>query len=166
MVSEDTHKAEPRSPGALLRSAREAAGLSIEQVAEKLHLLQSVVSSLEKDCYERIRGDTFVRGYIRNYARLVGIDGDEVVGCYNAARGGASRGESRIARRRDPAPRGGGAGRVSMVAALLAMSGLFLFQTRERAPAPAEPAAQAPITVETARGPQTLAIAAPAPAAR
>ena len=48
--------------------------LVVEQVADKLHLLQSVVNSLEKDCYDRSRGETFVRGYLRNYARLLGID--------------------------------------------------------------------------------------------
>lgn len=156
MVPEETTKPEPRSPGQLLRSGREAAGLSIEQVAEKLHLLQSVVSSLEKDSYERIRGDTFVRGYMRNYARLVGLDGDEVVGCYNAARAGTGRQESRFNRRREPS---GGAGRLGMVAALLGLSSLFLLGNREPA---TEAADEAPgsITVETPRGAQRLSLAA------
>lgn len=154
MVPEETTKPEPRSPGQLLRNGREAAGLSIEQVAEKLHLLQSVVSSLEKDSYERIRGDTFVRGYMRNYARLVGLDGDEVVGCYNAARAGTGRQESRFNRRREPS---GGAGRLGMVAALLGLSSLFLLGNREPA---TEAADEAPgsITVETPRGAQRLSL--------
>ena len=79
MVQEDKPSTDQRSPGAMLRTARESAGMSVEQVADKLHLLQSVVNSLEKDCYDRIRGETFVRGYLRNYARLLGIDADEVL---------------------------------------------------------------------------------------
>jgi cytoskeleton protein RodZ len=152
MVPEETSKAEARSPGQLLRSGREAAGLTIQQVAEKLHLLQSVVSSLEKDSYERIRGDTFVRGYMRNYAKLVGLDGDEVVGCYNAARAGSGRQESRFNRRREPS---GGAGRVGMVAALLGLSSLFLLGNREPVAQTAD-ISPGSITVETPRGEQRL----------
>ncbi len=161
MVPEEQPKTDPRSPGLLLKNAREAAGLSIEQVAEKLHLLKSVVSSLEKDCYDRIRGDTFARGYIRNYARLLGMDADDIVGCFNsnAAKGGPARAEPKTARRRESLTGGRGAGRVGMVAALLAMSGIFLFQTRE--PLPERAVSPVPtLTVETARGGQKLASAA------
>jgi len=59
--------------------------MSVEQVADKLHLLQSVVSSLEKDCYDRIRGETFVRGYLRNYARLLGVDAEDVLSRHRLA---------------------------------------------------------------------------------
>ena len=153
MVHEEPTRTEQPSPGALLRAGREKAGLSIEQVAEKLHLLNSVVSSLEKDCYDRIRGDTFVRGYMRNYARLLGIDSDEVIGRYNTRSGASTRSESRFSRRRDTGHGVSGAGRVGMVAALLAMSAGFLFW--DRSP-PAEAAGVAresgEITVETARG--------------
>jgi cytoskeleton protein RodZ len=158
MVPEEQPKADPRSPGLLLKNAREAAGLSIDQVADKLHLLKAVVSSLEKDCYDRIRGDTFARGYLRNYARLLGMDADDIVGCFNAkaGRGSSVRAEPKVVRRREPLGGGPDAGRVGMVAALLALSGLFLFQTREpvvERAAVTEP----PLTVETARGEQTLA---------
>ena len=164
MVPEEQPRPDPRSPGLMLKNAREAAGLSIEQVADKLHLLKSVVTSLEKDCYDRIRGDTFARGYLRNYARLLGMDADDVVGCFNAkaAHGGGTRAEPKAARRREPLSSGRGAGRVGMVALLLALSGVFLFQTREpvreRVAAPA-----GALTVETARGEQRLAaVGAPA----
>ena len=83
MIQETESPKDQRSPGTVLRAARESAGLSIQQVADKLHLLQSIVSSLEKDCYDRIRGETFVKGYMRNYARLLGISDDDVVNRYN-----------------------------------------------------------------------------------
>lgn len=162
MVPEEQPKADPRSPGLLLKNAREAAGLSVEQVADKLHLLKSVVSSLEKDCYDRIRGDTFARGYLRNYARLLGMDADDIVGCYNskAGRGGPSRAEAKVVRRREPLGGGSGAGRLGMVAALLALSGLLLFQMREEPVPESAVRSAAPLTVETARGEQALAGAA------
>lgn len=156
-------KGEQGSPGALLRAGREKAGLSVEQVAEKLHLLQSVVNSLEKDCYDRIRGDTFVRGYMRNYARLVGIDGDEVVGRYNTRSGGA-RSESRFSRRREGWHGSGGAGRVSVVAALAVASAMLVLWNRApkaEAAVPA-PAPGKSLSIETARGAQLLDLEAPA----
>jgi cytoskeleton protein RodZ len=157
MVHEEHEKTEHPSPGELLRAGREKAGLSVEQVADKLHLLQSVVNSLEKDCYDRIRGDTFVRGYMRNYARLLGIDGDEVVGRYNTRAGPLAKPESRFARRRDSWHGSGGAGRIGAVAAMLAMSAGFLFWNRS----PAAEAAEAQsdhFTVETARGEHVVAL--------
>lgn len=159
---EEKAAVERSGPGAALREARESAGLTIEEVAEKLHLLQSVVSSLEKNCYSRIRGDTFVRGYLRNYARLLGIDGDEVVGSYRSATA-AGKGEARPSARRHDARRGAsGAGRIGVVLVLLAASALFLFQQRApRADSPEEGAAQ--LTVETANGATVVPLDAPAP---
>jgi cytoskeleton protein RodZ len=166
MVQEEQgNKAVHPSPGELLKSAREASGLSIEQVAEKLHLLQSIVSALEQDCYDRIRGETFVRGYMRNYARLLGINSDEVVGRYNAGRGTTGRQESRFSRRRDGLHGSSGAGRVGMVIALLAVSAAFLFFQREPAAAASADAA-AQVTVETARGVHVVPLASASPVAR
>lgn len=159
MVHEEQPRTDQPSPGALLRAGREKAGLTVEQVAEKLHLLNSVVSSLEKDCYDRIRGDTFVRGYMRNYARLLGIDGDEVVGRYNSRPGAAAKTESRFARRRESWPGTGGAGRIGMVAALLSLSAGFLFWNRSPPAEAADAALDAgEITVETARGEHVLSL--------
>lgn len=151
MVPEEHPKTETRSPGELLKTGREAAGMSVEQVADKLHLLKSIISSLEKDCYDRVRGDTFARGYLRNYATLLGMDADEIVGCFNAARGVVARPEPKVARRRELLGGGRGAGRIGMVAALLALSGTFLFQTREPVPRAVSLPAAEPFVVETVR---------------
>lgn len=99
-MNQDQASSPEGSPGAVLRAARESAGMSVEQVAEKLHLLHSIVQGLEKDCYDRIRSETFVKGYMRNYARLLGISGDDLVGRYNAAHP-AGRSEPRARRGRD-----------------------------------------------------------------
>lgn len=63
-------------PGAALKQARKKLEWSAEEVAAKLHLTQSAVASLEADRYEELPGVTFVRGYIRAYAKLVGLDQD------------------------------------------------------------------------------------------
>jgi len=70
---------EPPSAGAELRAAREAAGLTIDAVAQQLKLAPRQVQALEGDDFERLPGRTFVRGFVRNYARYVGLDPDDVV---------------------------------------------------------------------------------------
>jgi cytoskeleton protein RodZ len=62
------------SCGARLKQAREAAGLSIEDVAARLKMPSRVVKSLENDDITSIGAPVFVRGQLRSYARLVGID--------------------------------------------------------------------------------------------
>ncbi|WP_028117374.1 RodZ domain-containing protein [Ferrimonas senticii] len=62
------------TPGPLLRDAREQLGLSTQQVAQRLNLRHSVVLGIEQDNYEAGMSVTYVRGYIRNYARLVGLN--------------------------------------------------------------------------------------------
>ena len=69
----------PSSAGAVLRAAREAAGLSIDDVAQQLKLAPRQVHALEADDFARLPGRTFVRGFVRNYARYVGLPTDDVV---------------------------------------------------------------------------------------
>ena len=67
------------SAGALLRAAREAAGLTQDAVAQQLKLAPRQVRAIEEDDYARLPGRTFVRGFVRNYARLLRVDPDAVV---------------------------------------------------------------------------------------
>ncbi len=60
--------------GASLKRAREARGMSAKQVAQSLRLDLHVIEALERDDYARLPALTFVRGYLHNYARLVGMD--------------------------------------------------------------------------------------------
>jgi cytoskeleton protein RodZ len=69
----------PSSAGAVLRAAREAAGLTIDDVAQQLKLAPRQVHALETDDFARLPGRTFVRGFVRNYARYVGLQTDDVV---------------------------------------------------------------------------------------
>ncbi|WP_460761575.1 helix-turn-helix domain-containing protein [Lysobacter fragariae] len=60
--------------GAALRQAREAAGLSIEQVASQLKMTVRAVVNLESDDWSSLGAPVFARGQLRSYARLLGID--------------------------------------------------------------------------------------------
>ncbi len=65
---------EKLSPGRMLAEARERAGLSVDEVARQLRLAPRQVEALESDDHAKLPGNTFVRGFLRNYAKLLQID--------------------------------------------------------------------------------------------
>ncbi len=69
-------------PGSQLRKARERQGLELAKVASQLHLNQSMVHALEWDDYDKLPAAVFVQGYLRKYARLLGVDEDTVIQTY------------------------------------------------------------------------------------
>lgn len=60
--------------GRRLREAREAAGLGLAEVSARLKMPLRVVQSLEAEDWARLGAPVFVRGQLRSYARLLGID--------------------------------------------------------------------------------------------
>lgn len=72
-----------QSPGALLRQAREASGQTPNAIGEALHLTVHYIKSLENDEYSKLPGLTFVKGYVRAYARYLKLDVDAVLRCYD-----------------------------------------------------------------------------------
>ena len=60
--------------GAQLRAAREALGVPLQEVAGVLKLGARQMEALESDNWQALPGNTFVRGFVRNYARLVHLD--------------------------------------------------------------------------------------------
>jgi cytoskeleton protein RodZ len=75
------------APGALLREARERQGLSLADVARHLKLSQRQVDAIEKDNFAALPGPVFVRGFMRNYARLVALDAAVLVAAAEATPG-------------------------------------------------------------------------------
>lgn len=70
------------SIGALLINARMAASLNQADIAEQINLPKHIIQSLESDDYTSLPETTYIRGYLRNYARVVGINGDGLVKLY------------------------------------------------------------------------------------
>lgn len=64
----------PVAVGQRLASARQAKGLSLDYVAEKLKLSVHQVEAIEAEDFSHLPAPVFVRGFVRNYARLVGLD--------------------------------------------------------------------------------------------
>jgi cytoskeleton protein RodZ len=73
-----------KGPGERLRAARVAAGIPLERVANDLHLHPELLEALERDIYGQMPGRVFARGYLRNYARLVELDPDQILAAYDA----------------------------------------------------------------------------------
>ena len=69
-------------PGERLREAREAAGLTLGEVASRLRLEPRAVERLENDDYEALHGPTFVRGYLGSYARLLNLPAQPILEAY------------------------------------------------------------------------------------
>jgi len=74
----------PDGFGGRLRVARLAQGLDLDRVAGELHLTTTVIESLERDDYEALPGRVFVVGYLRKYARLLGLDPEPLLAAYQA----------------------------------------------------------------------------------
>ncbi len=71
-------------PGELLSRKREALGMSVQDVADELHITMHYVRSLEENAFDKLPGDVFVRGYIRAYASLLKLDPQVLVNVFNA----------------------------------------------------------------------------------
>jgi len=70
--------------GERLRHARESRGLDVPTVAEQLHLKQSMVLALEGEDFSRLPARVFVRGYYRNYARLMELPEEQLLREFDA----------------------------------------------------------------------------------
>lgn len=68
------------SVGARLRAAREARGISLHEIANTLKLGARQVEGLENGDWQALPGHTFIRGFVRNYARLVELDPAPLMG--------------------------------------------------------------------------------------
>ncbi|VFP80024.1 cytoskeleton protein RodZ [Candidatus Erwinia haradaeae] len=66
------------SIGGRLRSARENLGLTQKNIADRLCLKISIIRDIEEDNLPTSLASTFLRGYIRSYARLVQVPEDEL----------------------------------------------------------------------------------------
>lgn len=64
----------PDTPGAKLRAAREARGMSIQDIATRTRIAQRQLEAIENDVYAALPGIPYAVGFARAYARTVGMD--------------------------------------------------------------------------------------------
>ncbi|WP_346795698.1 DUF4115 domain-containing protein [Halomonas sp. Bachu 37] len=90
----DTHYSESQvnsatvSPGDMVRRQREQQGISLVDASRALNLRPAVVDGLENDNYDEIPVPAYRRGYLRAYAKFLGLDERPVLEAYTAQYGG------------------------------------------------------------------------------
>ena len=74
-------------PGRQLREERLQRDMTLEQVAEALHLNRKIIEHLEADNYAALPPLTFVQGYVRSYSQLLGIPAEPLLAALAEAAG-------------------------------------------------------------------------------
>jgi cytoskeleton protein RodZ len=158
------------SPGARLREARLAKGLDTRDVAATLHVDPWMLDALEHDEYGALGAPVFAKGHLRKYAKVLGIDPDELMVAYYQRAGTRDTppliAESILRVEAAQRPRFGwllplAAGALAIGAVTLAS---MLYLRTDSGPAPARAAAPTPDTSRDARGERLTALPLPEPA--
>ena len=85
--SEPTFAEQPaagKTPGEMLRTAREAQGISAREMADRLNWMPTYVEAIEANQFDVLRGRAFVLGYLRNYGKLVSVPEAELLAALDA----------------------------------------------------------------------------------
>lgn len=77
--------------GEVLKSAREASGLSLENLAAATSIRPGLLGEMERNNFAHCGGDIYARGHLRNLAPLIGKDPSELVELYNTEHSAESR---------------------------------------------------------------------------
>lgn len=72
--------------GARLRHERELLGMSLEEVSRATRIPVPSLERLEADRFDDLPGEVFVRGFLKSYARAVGMEPDDILAQYGSAR--------------------------------------------------------------------------------
>jgi cytoskeleton protein RodZ len=78
--------------GERLRSARQALGLSLEEIENVTRIRRSFLVALEQETFDVLPGPAYVRGFLRTYAAYLGIPPAELVELYPGPSGGTKAG--------------------------------------------------------------------------
>jgi cytoskeletal protein RodZ len=71
--------------GDRLRREREMRGITLEEITESTKISRRHLEALEGEHFDQLPGGVFNKGFVRAYARFLGIDGDQAVADYSAA---------------------------------------------------------------------------------
>lgn len=70
------------SIGQILKDTREQKGLSLDQVARDTHIAKRFILAIEEENFDDFPGDTYILGFLRNYAEYLGLDAAEIITRY------------------------------------------------------------------------------------
>lgn len=72
--------------GQYLRELREERKMSVEEVSRATRVPIASVERIETDRFDELPGEVFVRGFLKSYARALGVPADDVLARYTASR--------------------------------------------------------------------------------
>jgi cytoskeleton protein RodZ len=95
--------------GDRFRSAREARGLTLSDVSEQIRIRSIYLAAIEEENWSVVGAPVYIRGFLRTYARFLGLDPEEVVAVFNGeippvAQSRASTGGSAVESQRTGEP--------------------------------------------------------------
>ncbi|HEX9406355.1 MAG TPA: RodZ domain-containing protein [Thermoanaerobaculia bacterium] len=77
--------------GEELRREREIRGISLKEIADATKISKRFLEAIERNDHRTLPAPVFTRGFIREYARYLGLNADEIVNRYNYAAAGDDR---------------------------------------------------------------------------
>jgi cytoskeletal protein RodZ len=110
--------------GERFRAAREARGLSLSDVAEQIRIRSVYLAAIEDQNWNAIGAPVYIRGFLRTYARFLGIDPEEAVAAFNRAQPATPADLGLPAA--EPAAHATGAGRGSLLVGVAAVVAVLL----------------------------------------
>ena len=73
-----------KSIGELLKSTREQKEITIEQVVQDTHISRRLIIAMEEERFDEFAGDTYLTGFLKNYAGYLDLDGDALIQRYRS----------------------------------------------------------------------------------
>ena len=128
-MSNDVILETPELPGKAIQEAREAAGLTVKELAASVRISATAMTAIEEDRYDKLPGLPFVRGYLTNLQRELGMDQADVLDKFDHWRKDHPEGfQAPVSPFVDPdsLPKKPKAGRYTLFAALAALA-VWLF---------------------------------------
>lgn len=137
--------------GERLKETRIRRGLTVAEVADALHLELPLVEAMEAEDCERLPGSSFVKGYLRNYAKLLEADAEPVLAAYSQVCGNDEPALTQVTRIKEVSSRDGTARYITWSLVLVVLISLGLWWWSEVLK-PADEQAVAPQTDALAPG--------------
>jgi cytoskeletal protein RodZ len=79
-----------QTPGEILRSERQKKGLSVKDVEQATSIRSLYLTAIEEGNYSIVPGEVYLKGFIRNYANFLGLNGTQIVDLYRQSQNPAA----------------------------------------------------------------------------
>ena len=138
-IGADEPVIEPVGPGAQLRIAREAAGLSLDDIGAETRVPIRHLELIEAEAFDELPARTYAIGFSRSYAKAVGLDQNHIAELVRSELAASRRRDARLESNFEPGDPArvpsGKLGLFSLAAIVLLLAGLFVFYRTFFAPA-------------------------------